>query len=373
MMPIVVKMLLLIVLLSNILIPQTAVRGVWLTNVDSDVLLSKEKIDEAVAFCDSLGMNSIFVVVWNKGMTMFPSKVAEEFFGTKIDPVYGNRDPLLELINAAHLKKIKVFAWFEFGFASSYNENGGNILKKYPHWAAKDKNGNLAVKNNFEWMNGFHPEVQDFMLRLIAEVVTNYPVDGIQGDDRLPAMPSLAGYDDYTVTRYQKQFGSLPPTNEKDSAWVQWRSDILTDFMGRIYGTVKSIRKDVLVSMAPSIFPWSKEEYLQDWVKWMQLGYVELLCPQVYRYSISEYTSALSTIIREQVPAEQLHRFYPGVLIKVGKYYPDSQFLSEMIEANRTHGIPGEVFFFYEGLKKFPLEFRNNFYKIPVTFPELLH
>ena len=362
-----------VIMMSHATTPQSAVRGVWLTNVDSDVLTSKEKIEEAVSFCDSLGINSIFTVVWNKGLTLYPSRVAEEYLDAKIDPLYGDRDPLMELIQAAHKRNIKVFAWFEFGFASSYNENGGHILKKYPHWAAKDKHGNLATKNNFEWMNGFHPEVQEFMLQLIAEVVTNYPVDGIQGDDRLPAVPSLAGYDEYTVSRYQKQFGTMPPMNEKDSSWVQWRSDILTGFMGRIFEKVKSIKKDVIVSMAPSIFPWSKEEYLQDWVKWMQLGYVELLCPQVYRYSIEDYTSALSAIIREQVPADQLHRFYPGVLLKVGNYHPEKQFLKEMIEANRANGISGEVFFFYEGLKKFPLEFRNKFYNIPVTFPQLLH
>ena len=38
--------------------------------------------------------------------------------------------------------------------------------------------------------------------------------------------------------------------------------------------------------MAPSIYPWSEEEYLQDWPTWMQKGYVDLVCPQVYRYNI---------------------------------------------------------------------------------------
>lgn len=30
-------------------------------------------------------------------------------------------------------------------------------------------------------------------------------IDGIQGDDRLPAMPSLAGYDNYTISLYKAQ------------------------------------------------------------------------------------------------------------------------------------------------------------------------
>lgn len=44
-------------------------------------------------------------------------------------------------------------------------------------------------------MNGFHLEVQTFMTDLMLSVIKKYEVAGIQGDDRLPAMPSNAGYD----------------------------------------------------------------------------------------------------------------------------------------------------------------------------------
>ena len=39
----------------------------------------------------------------------------------------------------------------------------------------------------------------------ILEVVKNYDIDGIQGDDRLPAMPAEGGYDAYTRNAYQKE------------------------------------------------------------------------------------------------------------------------------------------------------------------------
>jgi len=32
------------------------------------------------------------------------------------------------------------------------------------------------------------------MIDLFKEVITTYNVDGVQGDDRLPALPSIAGY-----------------------------------------------------------------------------------------------------------------------------------------------------------------------------------
>lgn len=354
-------------------IQKQAVRGVWLTNVDSEVLNSKENIIEAVNLLDQLGFNTIFVVVWNKAMTTYPSKIMKEFTGVEIDTLFTGRDPLKELIQEAHKKNIKVIAWFEFGFSSSYQLNGGPIIEKNPEWAAKDINGNLVTKNGFEWMNGFHPDVQNFMLSLIMEVVQNYDVDGIQGDDRLPAMPSESGYDAYTVNLYKTEHDGInPPLFHKDYDWIKWRSNLLTEFMRRIHNSVKTFNKNIIVSMAPSIYPWSKEEYLQDWPTWIQKGYVDLVCPQVYRYNIEDYRSALELIVEDQINKDNLKKFYPGVLLKVGDYYPDEEFLKQMIDANRKNGIDGEVFFFYEGIKKYP-DFFKEIYKDRVVFPELLN
>jgi uncharacterized lipoprotein YddW (UPF0748 family) len=351
----------------------SAVRGVWLTNVDSEVLNSKENIIEAVNFLDDLGFNTIFVVTWNKAMTTYPSKIMKEFTGVEIDTLFTGRDPLKELIQEAHKKNLKVIAWFEFGFSSSFQLNGGPILERKPGWAAKDVNGNLVTKNGFEWMNGFNPDVQNFMLSLIMEVVQNYDVDGIQGDDRLPAMPSEAGYDDYTVNLYKSEHdGKYPPAYYKDYEWIKWRSNLLTEFMQRIHDSVKTFNKNLIVSMAPSIYPWSEEEYLQDWPTWMQKGYVDLICPQVYRYNIDDYSSALRLIAKEQIDKKDFHKFYPGLLIKVGDYYPTEKFLKQMIDEDRKQNINGEVFFFYEGIKKYP-DFFKEIYKDRVEFPDLFN
>lgn len=329
------------------------VRGVWLTNVDSDVLRSRAQIVDAVNLCNELGFNTIAVVVWNKSVTMFPSKTMEKNFGILIDTLYNGRDPLKELIEEAHAKNIRVIAWFEFGFSCSYKLNGGPIIAAKPDWKAIDNKGNLVSKNNFEWMNGFDPRVQDFMLSMISEVAANYDIDGIQGDDRLPAMPSESGYDPYTVEKYKKEHnGSVPPADFKDTGWVQWRADILNGFMKRIHDTVKSINKKVQISMAPSIYPWCKEEYLQDWPMWVKKGYVELIIPQLYRYDIDGYQQQLDAITKAQLTKEELRMFVPGILLKVGDYYASEELLQDCIDANRKAGINGEFYFFYEGVKK---------------------
>lgn len=341
--------------------PTQVIKGVWVTNVASNALDSRVKITETVAICKQSGITDIYVVTWNRGKTLYQSKIMKDVFNVPIMERFGDRDPLQEMIEEGHKSGIRVHAWFEFGFASSYGENGGAILKKFPDWKAIDNKGNLVSKNGFEWMNAMNPEVQNFIKSLVLEVVQKYDVDGIQGDDRLPAMPSLGGYDPYTVELYKKEHqGNLPPTDYKDPNWLTWRADKLTVFLGQLYKEVKAIKPKMIVSMAPSIHPWAKEEYLQDWPTWLEKGYCDYVIPQVYRKTIESYTSTLQSQM-EYLPLNQRDKFFSGVLLQVNGVNPSEEFLKGMIEANRKMGIKGESFFFYEGLKAFQDYFSEEY------------
>lgn len=333
------------------------IRGVWLTNVASEALYSKENIVKAVDKCKELGINTIFTVTWNKAMTQYPSEIMEEFTGIKIEPILDpentGRDPLAELIEEAHKQNIKVFAWFEFGFSSSYRLNGGKIVELKPEWASLNNKGELTTKNGFDWLNALDKDVQAFITSLILEVVENYNVDGIQGDDRLPAMPSSGGYNPQVIEQYKKEhFGQAPPEYYKDFEWVNWRSEKLNKFLKTLYSKVKETDSTCIVSMAPSVFPWSKEEYLQDWPSWINNGYVDMICPQVYRKDSAFYKSTLEATVQYIIP-EKRHLLYPGLLIKAGSYMPSEDLLKYMIDVNRENEIEGEVFFFFEGLNKY--------------------
>ena len=333
---------------------RTELRGVWLTNVDSDVLSSRDKIADAMQFLADHHFNLVCPVVWNKANTLYPSRVMKDMFGVSIDSTYYDRDPLQELIEEAHKRKIAVIAWFEFGFSSSYESGGGYILARKPEWAARDAAGNLLIKNGFEWMNGYHPEVRQFLRDLIVEVVQNYQVDGVQGDDRLPAQPSSGGYSEFTRSLYKKSHDNHePPADAMDPEWMRWRGNLMNDFASEVYSAVKKVDPDVLVTWAPSIYPWSYKEYLQDWPAWVRAGYADLIIPQNYRYSFEEYKEALDSQRPQSVglPAD-VNIIYPGVLINVGDYVIDEDFLLESVGYNRQQGVNGEIFFFYEGLRK---------------------
>lgn len=331
------------------------VRGVWLTNVDSEVLNSRASIAEAMQFLADHHFNVVFPVVWNNAHTLYPSAVMDTLTGVPIDPAFAGRDPLAEVIVEAHQRGIAVIPWFEFGFAASYQAGGGPILDKHPQWAAKDADGNLLTKNGFEWMNAYHPAVQNLLRQLVFEVIRNYDVDGVQGDDRLPAQPVEGGYSAYTDSLYRAAHGgAAPPSNARDSTWKRWRADQLNAFGRRLYNDVKAMDEDLIVSWSPSAYVFSYDEYLQDWPAWISEGYADMVHPQAYRYSLDEYVATLDAQHPAAVGIDSAYQrlMYPGMLIKVGDYRVSSDYLVEAIEANRARGFEGEVLFFYEGLRE---------------------
>jgi uncharacterized lipoprotein YddW (UPF0748 family) len=328
------------------------IRGVWLTTTDSKVFDSRQNIASAMDFLAETGFNVVFPVVWNRGSTMYPSPLMRQTFDIEINPQFVGRDPLAEVVTEARRVGLKVIPWFEYGFASSYNLKGGLLLAKKPEWAARDSEGNLLKKNGFEWLNALDAEVQNFMLNLILEVVKNYDVDGIQADDRLPALPSEGGYDKGTVERYRQQFGEYPPKNFKDGRWLQWRADILTEFLARVYQEIKAINSNLLITIAPNIHDWAYKEYLQDSPTWLQRGLVDIMQPQIYRRDFLTYKGIVDKLVREQFTDATLAKLAPGILMKVGSYRISPEYLLQAIEYNRACGISGEVFFFYEGLRE---------------------
>ncbi|MEA5596782.1 glycoside hydrolase family 10 protein [Rivularia sp. UHCC 0363] len=353
----------------------TEIRGVWLTTTGSKVFNSRDNIVEAMDFLAETGFNVVFPVVWNKATTQFPSQVMQQNFGVEINPQYQGRDVLAEVITEAHRLGLKVIPWFEYGFASSYNCNGGMLLAKKPEWAARDFQGNLLNKNGFEWLNALDSQVQDFILSLILEVVKNYDVDGIQGDDRLPALPSEGGYDKGTVQRYQQEFAKKPPQNFRDSQWLQWRADILTDFLARLYSEIKAVNKNLLISMAPNIHDWALKEYLQDSQAWLEKGLVDIIHPQIYRRDFNSYKTIIDRLVKQQFTEKMRGKLAPGVLMKLGDYNINPDYLVQVIEYNRACGICGEVFFFYEGLRHknnaLANVLRKGYYAKSAIFPSL--
>lgn len=357
--------------------PIEEMRGVKLTNVDSDVLSSPSSIAGAMDYLHSIGINAVLPVVFNAGYTQYPSGVMDSLFGGKIDPEFEGWDPLQTLITEAHRVGIEVYPWFEYGFASYYSNNeapfGGRILDKKPDWALRTSDGDICTKNGFDWMSGINPEVQDFMLKLVEEVLINYDVDGIEFSDRLPALPVEGGYDKATVEIYKAEHnGNKPPTDFKDEQWKRWRADKLNDFYRDVRSLVKSYGEHLFVASSPSYYPWAYHEYLQDPKTWIEDGIIDHFIPQLYRYNISDYIYVLESSL-DETAGDNKEITFAGILMNVGDYIASPEFFLDMLAENRRHGLSGEAFFFYEGFHRnggiLGETLKTTYYREPAIVP----
>ncbi|MBE0558270.1 MAG: hypothetical protein IH628_13645 [Proteobacteria bacterium] len=103
----------------------------------------------------------------------------------------------------------------------------------------------------------------------------------------------------------------------------------------------------------PSMPWWALEEYLQDWLAWINNGTADLVIPQVYRHSFEEYRTALASQAADSPGAKpETYLIVSGVLLNLANHVMPEQYLSATLELNRRLGYRGEVGFLYEGIRK---------------------
>lgn len=330
--------------------PTAELRGVWLTNVDSNVLFEKTRLSNAIQRLKELNFNTLYPTVWNWGYTLYPSDVAKNVIGRSLDPEPGlkGRDILKEIVDQGHQKGMAVIPWFEFGFMAPADSD---LAKRHPDWLlAKSDRSKIWMEGPHQrvWLNPFRPDVQQFIQDLVVEIVSKYDVDGIQFDDHF-GFPFEFGYDDFTVQLYkQENQGKAPPKDPKDPAWTRWRADKVTAVMKRMFTAVKARKQNVLVAVSPNPQEFSYTHSLADWQSWERQGLIEELIVQVYRDDLNRFTEELN---RPEVKAAKAHiPVAVGILSGVKPHPVGIAQLQDQVQAARKQGLAGMSFFFYESL-----------------------
>jgi uncharacterized lipoprotein YddW (UPF0748 family) len=342
--------------------PATAeLRGVWLTNIDSDVLFSRRNVRRAIRRLSQLNFNTVYPTVWNWGYTLYPSAVAERAIGRSLDPAPGlaGRDMLAEVVTQGHQRGLAVIPWFEFGLMAPADSD---LARRHPDWLTQRRDGGQIIMEGIHprvWLNPLHPQVQQLMVDLITEIVTTYDVDGIQLDDHF-GMPVELGYDPYTIQIYQQENqGKRPPDNSQDPTWMRWRADQVTRLMTRVFYAVKAQKPDCVIALAPNPQTFSYQSFLADWANWERRGLIEELVIQVYRDQLDRFSAELD---RPEVRAAQTH-IPVGIGILTGlrnRPIAMSQIKSQ-VQAVRDRHLAGVSFFFYESLGDRDADFRTLF------------
>ncbi len=206
---------------------------------------SKEDIRrEVLPFKDT----DFFRMEWEAGMgdvTYYPSKIGRYFTLDWQDNHYSqihrhyveshkelkkkNIDPFQVAVETAHEAGLEFYAAYRpsgFLFPPPEDEwNAGGFFDQNPQLRAQDKDDREVPRLSY-----VYPEVRNFVISLLTEVATNYPVDGVSLS--YCRRPPFMMYEKPAIEGFIKEF-SLDPRklDEEDPRWLKYKSRYMTIFM----------------------------------------------------------------------------------------------------------------------------------------------
>ena len=295
-------------------------KGVWVRPTETserDIANSVERIKKA-------GIDNIFIETYFHGRTIFPSKTMEKYGFVKQNEKFAGFDPLRAWIKYAHRNDIKVHIWFETFYVGIQRPevNPGNILAVKPEWANKTKrNYHIAApppsisEHNGFFIDPANPEVQDFLLELITEIIKEYKVDGINLDYiRYPQAvsvnePNSWGYTDFARNEFKTIYGKDPvDISINDPLWLKWseyRRNKITHFVSK----VGSLGREKGVYISAVIFPdrlSALTNKQQDWKSWSEKGYVNGFTPLFLTCNAKTLNALVTNVMKAKLPATDL-------------------------------------------------------------------
>jgi uncharacterized lipoprotein YddW (UPF0748 family) len=199
-------------------------------------------------------------------------------------------------------------------------------------------------------LNFAHPDVQRFYEELVVEFVTRYDVPAIQFDDHL-SLKNIFGYDDFTLALYKKETGRTGRPAPEAAEWLTWRAAKLTAFVSRISRAIKAARPGIKFSVSPNPYPWSFQNYVQDWPAWVEAGFVDEVVVQVYRDSMARFQGELSSPVLDKLKGKT--SLVIGVLSGLRPEPMPIDMVSAQTAMVRDFGYNGVVYFFQDSLLQF--------------------
>ncbi|MBD2626175.1 family 10 glycosylhydrolase [Trichormus variabilis] len=280
-------------------IAQPEIRSVWLdrgtiVNAGNEAGLAKifDRLSQA-------GINTVFFETVNASYTIYPSQVAPQQ-----NPLIKDWDPLEVAVKLAHERGMELHAWVWTFAAGNRRHNEiinvspdypGPVLAANPNWANYDQSGNIIpVGQTKPFLDPANPEVRQYLLKLYAEIVTRYQVDGIHLDYiRYPFQDPLAGrtygYGKVSREQFQQQTGVDPLniTPSQRDLWQKWtafRTEQVDSFVSEVSQMLKQKRANLILSVA--VFPLPEYERVQKiqqhWEVWARRGDIDLIVPMTY-------------------------------------------------------------------------------------------
>ncbi|MBE6887698.1 MAG: FenI protein [Ruminococcaceae bacterium] len=219
--------------------------------------------------CSNMGLDTVIVQVRPFGDALYKSSV---FPSSHLITGYQGAplayDPLEEMVKIAHSKGLRIEAWINPYRVRLSSKMPDNIAQNNPA-----NNSELVIEaNGGVYYNPALTEVQDLVVKGVAEIVENYDVDGIHLDDYFyPSTESSIDEAQY------KQSGTGLSQDD-------WRRENVNTLVKKLYSTVKNIDSTVTFGISPQGNNDNNYTMQYSDVKlWLaNEGYADYIMPQIY-------------------------------------------------------------------------------------------
>ncbi|WP_288444195.1 glycoside hydrolase family 10 protein [uncultured Pantoea sp.] len=324
------------------------VRGVWLTTVSrldwppissvtaSPTLRIRQQQQALTAKLDklhSLGINTVFFQVKPDGTALWRSRIlpwSDTLTGNiGQDPGY---DPLQFILDEAHKRGMKVHAWFNPYRVSTNTKPAtvtalNNTLQLQPASVFVLHRDWIRTASDRFVLDPGIPAARDWITSIVAEVVSNYAIDGVQFDDYFYTETAASPLNDSaTFRQYGAGFASK-------ADWRRHNTQLLIEQVSR---TIKQLKPAVEFGVSPAGV-WRNlshdaagsdtrgaaayDEAYADTRRWVQLGLLDYIAPQLY-WPFARQAARYDVLARwwANVVQPTHTRLYIGVaLYKVGE------------------------------------------------------
>ncbi len=332
---------------------QSELKGVWIRPDQKNI----EDVQKTLDKIKATGINNVFLETYYHGRTIFPSKTMEAYGFEKQNPEF-NFDVLAAWVAEAHKRNIKVHTWFESFYVGNKSPmlNPNSILAMQPTWQNRTKqkadfDGYVSHPNehNGYFLDPANPEVVNFVLSLISEIVNRYNVDGVNID--YVRYPNIAkenynnqwGYTPYARAEF-KQIYEVDPVDiqPKSALWDDWcayRQDKITDYVHKASLIVRSRKKMITAVVFPD-YKVSLQTKFQDWTRWIDRRYLDAITPLILT-SDDELAKSMLEEIRRKASSDAY--VYPGLF--AGFIESDPEDLLRQIHIIRKLKLNGVILF----------------------------
>ncbi|MCP4590756.1 MAG: family 10 glycosylhydrolase [bacterium] len=282
-----------------------AFRGIWVDAFNTG-FKSTAQIDDLVSRALTGNYNAIFPEVMAYQDT--GSGAHGAYWKSDILPMASDvntnalPDPLDYLVQQAHANGIEVHAWLvAFRVCTSWPPAGNSLVQ--PEWIMvpqADMGGGPAKVDGKYTLDPGCPAVQDYLVSIVRELVTDYEIDGIHWDyirytSTDAGYPAHTWYADSGLERFRTIEGYAGTPDTSYGPWNDFRRRGINELIRRCLAEVHTIdsnprqplRHTAAVFGAgnpPANFTdTSAYALFQNWKLWLELGWLDAACPMNYK------------------------------------------------------------------------------------------